>query len=156
MRTPPPPSPVLPLRKMIQRCLQLSLRLSSRLRALPSTHTLHHFCKAATRNFECRRRAGSETHARCGHTEAFATDRGRSFVSPGNIRGRQGAAVGNALTPIRLNAEGEEGGGTDDGSAWMRYADIVEELVSLWCRDASALDLDPVWLLPKLRSHKNW
>lgn len=62
----------------------------------------------------------------------------------------------SSLTPIRVSAEAEECGGTDDGSAWMRYAAVVQEVVSLWCRDAAAFDLDPLWLLPKLRSHKNW
>lgn len=49
---------------------------------------------------------------------------------------------------------GDEGGG--DGSVWRRYSDVVQEVVSTWCRDVDAFDLDPLWLLPKLRTHKAW
>lgn len=49
-----------------------------------------------------------------------------------------------------------ESGGTRDDAVWRRYSDVVQELVSLWCQDVDTFDLDPLWLLPKLRTHKNW
>lgn len=48
------------------------------------------------------------------------------------------------------------GDGDGDGLVWRRYSDVVHEVVSLWCQDVNAFDLDPLWLLPKLRAHKSW
>lgn len=54
------------------------------------------------------------------------------------------------------DGDGSGGDGGGDDSAWRRYSDVVQEVVSLWCRDVDAFDLDPLWLLPKLRTHKAW
>lgn len=56
---------------------------------------------------------------------------------------------------VAVDGDGD-GGGDGDGVVWRRYSDVVQEVVSLWCRDVEAVDLDPLWLLPKLRTHKTW
>lgn len=146
---------------MIQRCLQLSLRLSTKLRSLPFDHPLHSFCKAATRNFKHRRRADDPATRETGgrHSEAaFSTDGRGQFHNGRRWRAGGGSGGGSGTrTPtedLRLGVE--ESGETGDGSAWRRYSDVVEEVVSQWCQDGDAFDLDPLWLLPKLRAHKNW
>lgn len=142
---------------MVQRCLQLSLRLSARLRSLPASHPLQSFCKEATRTIACRRRADPGTSGAVGPAvDKSPTGKGGSLLSPADGRGWRGSG-GGAATPLRLVVGAEEkGGGSGDGSAWRRYSDVVEEVVSLWCRDPETFDLDPLWLLPKLRAHKNW
>lgn len=72
------------------------------------------------------------------------------------------------MRDLRVSVEdiGAAGGGDDDGDGgtegdgdvlvWRRYSDVVHEVVSLWCRDVDAFDLDPLWLLPTLRTHKSW
>lgn len=134
-----------PNRKMVQRCLQLSLRIASKLRSLPSSHPLHAFCLAATRNF-------------CGNGSSTETD--SSDVSnprvvdsrPGwhnrNIEINRVAESWQAVT----RGDGDLGG----GEACRRYSNIVQEVVMMWFRDPDAVDLDPLWLLLKLRTYKNW
>ena len=170
-------------RRVVQRCVQLSLRLSTKLRSLPPDHSLQGFCRAATRNFRSssssQRVAGQETGGGGGgnnsgndrhHYEAFSTEAGSPFSSPEDNRkwrraGGSGSGGGNGggfarvTRDLRLSVDvggGIGGGGTGDDSAWRRYAEVVQEVVSAWCRDADAFDLDPLWLLPKLRAHKNW
>ncbi|CAM9702470.1 unnamed protein product, partial [Ectocarpus fasciculatus] len=149
--------------KVIQRCLQLSLRLSTKLRSLPSDHPLHSFCKAATRNFKRRRRADDDdpaTRENGGrHPEgAFSTDGRGQFHNNRRWRagGGSGGGSGTRTPTADLRLGVEDSGETGDGSAWRRYSDVVEQVVSQWCQDGDAFSLDPLWLLPKLRAHKNW
>lgn len=79
-----------------------------------------------------------------GRAEAFPLERGGAAFSPVGSQGWQAAAGGGG------------GGGKDNYAVWRRYADIVQEVVSAWCRDPATFDLDPLWLLPKLRVHRNW
>ncbi|CAB1101944.1 unnamed protein product [Ectocarpus sp. CCAP 1310/34] len=147
--------------KVIQRCLQLSLRLSTKLRSLPSDHPLHNFCKVATRNLKRRQRADDPATREAGvrHPEGgFSTDGRGQFHNSRRWRAGGGSGGGSGMrTPtgdLRLGVE--DSGETDDGSAWRRYSDVVEEVVSQWCKHGDAFGLDPLWLLPKLRAHKNW
>ncbi|CAM9469136.1 unnamed protein product [Ectocarpus sp. 13 AM-2016] len=142
--------------KVIQRCLQLSLRLSTKLRSMPSDHPLHNFCKAATRNFKRRRPATRETGVT--HPGAFSTDVRGEFHNSRRWRAGGGSGGGSGMrTPTGdLWLGVEDSDETDDGSAWRRYSDVVEEVVSQWCKHGDAFGLDPLWLLPKLRAHKNW
>lgn len=123
-------------RKMVQRCVQLSLRLSARLASLPPDHTLHAVCKAATRNLSCRR--------------GTASDISRSTLSPDS----RGGGIGSRATGGGLSKG--SGGVFDDDPACRRYDEVVQEVVTSWCRDPGTYDLDPLWLLPKLRSYRKW
>jgi len=175
--TPPfaSPSPLAlpdPCRKVIQRCLQLSLRLSTKLRALPPEHSLQAFCRAATRNFKPSQRRDGRVVDQEGrgssevrhHPEAFSTEVGSPYSSPGGGRKwRRGGGDGGGFTPTPIDLRpavdaggGGGGAGAGDDLVWRRYAEVVQEVVSTWCRDVDAFDLDPLWLLPKLRAHKNW
>ncbi len=107
------------------------------------------------------------------HPEAFSTEVGSPFSSPNPLAGegrkwRRGGGDDGGFTPtpthLRLSVDvggaggggGGGGGGGDDDLVWRRYAEVVHSVVSTWCRDVDAFDLDPLWLLPKLRAHKNW
>lgn len=100
------------------------------------------------------------------HPEAFSTERGSPFSSPninpsdGSWRRRAGAdgPTPTKMRELRVSVEdiGHGGGGDGDGLVWRRYSEVVREVVSVWCRDVDAFDLDPLWLLPKLRTHKSW
>lgn len=143
-------------RKMVQRCLQLSLRLSTKLRSLPPDQPLHAFCKAATRNNSCRRHTSPDADVDVnGRAEAFPVERGGAVFSPGDNRGWRTTERG-AVTPVCRSVAGEWDGGKSDYVARRRYTDIVQEVVSAWCRDPGSFALDPLWLLPKLRVHRNW
>lgn len=159
-----PPLPCLLLascRKVIRRCLQLSLRLSTKLRSLPPDHALQGFCKAATRTYSkyYRYTTGSEpSGSGSGNLEAFPLDAGSQFSSPEDDRRwpSSGGRSGGSKRRKDLRLAVDDGGGTGDGSVWQRYSSVVQEVVSLWCQDVNAFDLDPLWLLPKLRTHTNW
>lgn len=149
----------------MQRCLQLSLRLSTKLRSLPLDHPVQGFCKAAARNFNGRRHSADlETAPIDGrgvtNAEAFPYEGGSQFSSPfdGQRRRRPGSVDGmGGFAGVRdLRLGGEDSGGSDDVPTWRRYADVVQQVVSLWCQDADSFDLDPFWLLSKLRTHKSW
>lgn len=140
-----------PNRKMVQRCLQLSLRIGTRLRSLPPQHPLHSHCLAATRNF------GRETAHTNVHEESSNYVSGSPVVDSrpdwhtNNIRNRlpeSFSALGGRYREPRSS--------TSDHTAWRRYSDVVEEIALLWCRDPDAVDLDPLWLLQKLRVHRQW
>eukprot|EP00903_Cladosiphon_okamuranus_P019892 g18284.t1 len=175
--------------KVIQRCLQLSLRLSTKLRSLPPDHSLQAFCKAATRKFKPARHSADpapsiDTRGRGSsglgfgvrgrHPEAFSTDVGSPFSSPnpnrnprdGRWRRPAGGGV-DGFMPMRMRdlrvsvediggATDGDGDGDGDDAVWRRYSEVVHEVVSVWCRDVHEVDLDPLWLLPKLRTHKAW
>lgn len=140
---------------MVQRCLQLSLRIGSKLRSLPSSHPLHVFCLAATRNFG---------------GDSCSTGRDNNVASPLMMDSRPGwnnRTFGNRLAQSWQSIHREEGGagawearnggiGDGSGSACRRYSDIVEEVALMWCQDPNGVSLDPLWLLQKLRVHKNW
>lgn len=139
---------------MVQRCLKLSLRIGTKLGSLPSGHPLHAFCLTATRNF------GSDT---C----SMGRDN-NDVASPLMVDSRPGwhnRNLENRLAQSWQAIHREEAGfgagearsgGIGDGSACRRYSDIVEEVALMWCLDPNAVSLDPLWLLQKLRVHKNW
>lgn len=149
---------------MVQRCLQLSLRIGTKLRALPGNHPLQAFCRAATRNVHC---GNQHQHTRLSrdaqgqHADevvALPEARGRQF--PSSVvdgRGLHAGSLSDRRESKSLSRRGSGNAGEDDDfSACRRYSEIVAEVVSLWCRDPDTFDLDPMWLLQKLKAHRNW
>ncbi|CAM9352115.1 unnamed protein product [Scytosiphon promiscuus] len=157
--------------KVVQRCIQLSLRLSSKLRSLPLDHPLQDFCMAVARNFSGGQptvdpaTAGGDGRG-VGNIEAFPFEARNHFSSPADGQRRQGAGSVSRIGGLAgmrdtrdmrdMRLGGDESGHSYDYLAWRRYGDVVKEVVSLWCQDADAFDLDPLWLLSKLRTHKSW
>ena len=135
---------------MVQRCLQLSLRLSTKLRSKSPDHPLVGFCKSATRSVKCRRRTNYGP-SEVVQTEDSPLERGQSSANPGTSRLSQRSAN---VTSRKRYPVGD--GVNDDDAVWRLYSDMVQHVVCAWCRDKGAYDLDPLWLLTKLRSHRDW
>ncbi|CAN0232368.1 unnamed protein product, partial [Discosporangium mesarthrocarpum] len=150
-------------RHIVHRCLQLSLRLATKLRPLPLGHTLVDFCAQAMRGIRVQK-SREQIEAELGRcqeggagSQPIATDVGRVV----NMLGRKGKGQGDAE-----HGTSSEGGMGNGGKSfqvmertrpmWRQYLGVVESAVDVWARDMEAYCLDPLWLLPKLKAHKHW
>lgn len=117
---------------------------------------MHAVCMAATRNISIRFSPSDYSGKSTGEApvEASFAGRGSPLVNTAGSRGRQ--SVGSGMHPMRVGFGAEENGATAADLAWLRYSHVVKEVVSTWCRDPGTFDLDPLWLLPKLRAYQNW
>ncbi|CAM9878353.1 unnamed protein product [Choristocarpus tenellus] len=127
-------------RHVVHRCLQLSLRLATRLKYLSVEHSHVLLCAQAMR----------------GVCEEVVSEEGGGWGQCRSCGGEAGAMV------MDLGGQGQGGlnrrhfSGLRQLSMWERYLCVVDGVVAAWAVDMEAYCLDPLWLLPKLRTHRHW